>query len=335
MGSHLNNPAAVRRIALFWRVAACGALLNLSCNADAQTYPVQTVRYVVGATAGTGVDIIARIVAENMSQSLGRQFIVDNRAGAAGANIAAEAVARSTADGHTLLQAAISHAANVTLYKNLRYDITRDFTPVTLLATSPAVIAIHPSLPARSMREFIRLAKSRPGAINYASAGAGTSTYLAAELFKSAAGIELQHVPYRGGNEALIATSSGESAAYFGPVGAVAPHIQQGRLRGLAVTTARRFALLPDTPTAIESGLSDFEFGNWYGLMAPAKTPSPIVATLESHAIAALKKPAVVQRLNDLGYIILGSTPAEFSAHLKTEITKLAAVIRRTGISAE
>jgi len=307
----------------------------LTNNAAAQSYPSQTVRYVVGATVGTGVDLIARIVAEGMSQSLGRQFIVDNRAGSAGANIAAEAVAKAAADGHTLLQAAISHAANVTLYKNLRYDIVRDFIPITLLATSPAVIAIHPSLPARSINEFIRLAKARPGAINYASAGAGTSTFLAGELFKAAAGIDLQHVPYRGGNEALIAVSSGESAVYFGPVGAVAPNIQQGRLRGLAVTTAKRFALLPDTPTVAEAGLRDFEFGNWYGLMAPVKTPPQVITTLQNHAIAALRKPAAEQRLQDLGFIIIGGTPEAFASHIKTEINKLSSIIRQAAVSAD
>jgi tripartite-type tricarboxylate transporter receptor subunit TctC len=321
-----------RKTALNIAALACALL---SAAATAQHYPAQTVRYVVGAGAGTGVDIVGRLVAEGLTQSFGRQFIVDNRGGSAGANLAAEAVAKAPADGHTLLQAAISHAANVTLYRNLRYDIQRDFEAVTLLATSPAMIAIHPSLPARSVAELIKLARSRPGAINYASAGAGTGSFLTGEMFKAAAGINLQHVPYRGGNEALIAVSSGESAVYFGPVGAVAPLVQQGRLRGVAVTTARRVALLPDLPTAAESGLRDFDFGNWYGLMAPARTPPATIAAIHTAAVAVLKRPQVVQRMNDMGFIIIGNTPDEFAAHLRSEVAKLAKIIRLTGVTAE
>ncbi len=316
------------------RIAAFACAL-LSAAAPAQNYPAQTVRYVVGAGAGTGVDIVGRMVAEGLSQTFGRQFIVDNRGGSAGANIAAEAVAKAPADGHTLLQAAVSHAANVTLYRTLRYDIVRDFEAVTLLATSPAMIAIHPSLPARNVAELVKLARARPGAINYASAGAGTGSFLTGEMFKAAAGINLQHVPYRGGNEALIAVSSGESAVYFGPVGAVAPLVQQGRLRGIAVTTVRRVALLPELPTVAESGLRDFDSGNWYGLMAPARTPPATIAALHAAAVAVLKRPGVVQRMNDLGFIIIGNTPDEFAAHLKSEIAKLAKIIRQTGVSAE
>lgn len=318
-----------------WLLPAALACSLGAAGVAAQAYPTQTIRYVVGAGAGSGVDIVGRMLAEGLSQTFGRQFIVDNRGGSAGANIAAEAVAKAPADGHTLLQAAISHAANVTLYKNLRYDITRDFEAVTLLATSPAMIAIHPSLPARSLGELVKLAKARPGAINYASAGAGTASFLTGEMFKAAAGINLQHVPYRGGNEALIAVSSGESAVYFGPVGAVAPVVQQGRLRGIAVTTLKRVALLPDLPTAAEAGLRDFDFGNWYGLMVPAKTPAAIVSTLHAAAVAVLKKPNVVQRMNELGFIIIGNTPDEFAAQLKSEIAKLAKIIRQTGVTAE
>lgn len=312
---------------------AAGAFL-LAADAGAQGYPTQTVRYVVGATAGTGVDIVGRIVAEGLTQSFGRQVIVENRAGSAGANIAAEAVAKAPPDGHTLLQAAISHAANVTLYRALAYDIVRDFAPVTLLATSPATIVVHPSLPVKSIGDLVKLAKAKPGAINYASAGAGTATFLAAEMFKAAAGANLMHVPYRGGSEALIAVMSGESSVYFGPVPATMPNIRQGRLRLLAVTTAKRLPLLSDYPIVAESGIPGYEFGNWYGLLVPVKTPRETIATIHAAAVAALRKTNASQRLNDQGYIIIGSGPEEFAAHLASEIAKLAKVIRQTGASA-
>ncbi len=312
---------------------AAGAFM-LAADAVAQAYPTQTVRYVVGATAGTGVDIVGRIVAEGLAQSLGRQVIVDNRAGSAGANIAAETVAKASPDGHTLLQAAISHAANVTLYRALSYDIVRDFAPVTLLATSPATIVVHPSLPVKSIGDLVKFARARPGAINYASAGAGTATFLAAEMFKAAAGVNLMHVPYRGGSEALIAVMSGESSVYFGPVPTTMPNIQQGRLRLLAVTTAQRLPLLSEYPTVAESGLPGYAFGNWYGLLVPAKTPRETIATLHASATAVLKRPDIGQRLNELGYIIIGSGPDEFASHLASEIAKLAKIIRHTGATA-
>ncbi len=320
-------------IALLPPIAACVVLSGTA--AQAQNIPPQAYRYVVGAGPGSAVDIVGRIVAEGLTQAMKAQFIVDNRPGTAGVNTAAEFVAKAPPDGHTMLQAAVSHAINVTLYRKLSYDIVRDFAPLTLIATSPDVLVVHPSLPVRTAGELIKLAKSRPGVINYASAGTGTGTFFAAEMFKAAAGVNIVHVPYRGGNEALVSVLSGETSVYFGPVPSVMPNVQQGKLRMLAVTTARRLPLAPRAPTIAEAGVPGYEFGNWYGLLLPVKTPRETVSMLHSAAVGVLKKTNANQRLNELGYIVVASEPEEMTAHLKADIAKLGKIIKQAGVSAE
>jgi tripartite-type tricarboxylate transporter receptor subunit TctC len=314
-------------------VAASIALAAMASPAFAQNYPAKTVRMVVPFSAGSGSDTIGRMVAGALSEGFGQQVIVDNRAGAAG-NIGAEIVAKAPADGYTLLFANIGHAANVTLYRNMAYDIQRDFATVTQVASAPAIVVVHPSLPVKSIAELVRLAKAKPGAINYASGGAGTATFIAAELFTGPAGIRLLHVPYRAGGEALTSVLSGETSVYFAPLATALPHVRQNRLRALAVTSTKRVALLPELPTVAELGYRGYQSGNWYGILVPAKTPREIIATLRNQTVTALAAPALNKRLVDLGYISIGDTPEEFAAHIKAEIASLAKVLRDLNVTA-
>ena len=298
-----------------------------------QVYPAKVVRYLVPFSAGSGSDTIGRIIAGGLTQVFGQQVVVDNRAGAAG-NIGAELAAKAPADGYAIFQVNMGHAANVTLYSNLPYDLVRDFAPVTQLASSPSIVVVHPSLPVKSMTELVKLATARPGAINYSSGGIGTPTFVAGELFKGQAGVDLLHVPYRSGGEAITAVVTGEVSVYFAPLSTALPHVRQGRLRALAVTTARRLPLLPEFPTVIESGFPGYEAGNWYGLLVPAKTPKETIATIRNAALSALNRPEVGKRLSDLGYVIIGDQPEEFAAHIKSEIAKLAKILRGLRVTA-
>jgi tripartite-type tricarboxylate transporter receptor subunit TctC len=296
----------------------------------AQAYPAKVVRYIVPMSPGSGADTIGRIVTGGLTQVFGQQVIVDNRTGAAG-NIGAEAAARAPADGYTLFQASSTHAANVSLYRNLSYDLVRDFAPVTQLASSPSIVVVHPSLPVKSIAELVKLAKAKPGAINYASTGIGSATWVAGELFKGMAGVNLLHVPYRGGGESLTAVVAGEVSVYFAPLAAALPQVRQGRLRPLAVTTTKRLPLLPEYPTVAETGYSGYQSGNWYGVVVPAKTPKEIIATIRGAVVAALNDPNVSKRLSDLGYVSVGDQPEEFAAFIKSEIATLAKIIQQTG----
>jgi tripartite-type tricarboxylate transporter receptor subunit TctC len=310
------------------------AMLAHAALAGAQTYPAKPVRYVIPMSPGSGADTIGRIVTGGMSPALGQQIVIDNRTGAAG-NIGAELAAKSPPDGYTVFQASMTHAVNVTLYRSLPYDLVRDFAAVTLLANSPSMVVVHPSLPVKSVPELVKLAKARPGALNYASTGAGTATFLAAEMFKTRAGVNLQHVPYRGGGEALIAVVTGEVTVYLGPLATVLPQVQQGKLRGLAVTTLQRLPMLRDFPTVAESGYPGYEAGNWYGLIVPAKTPREAITALRNAVLAAYKVPAVARRMEDLGYVQGGSQPEEFAAYIRSEIDKLAKILKQVGAKVE
>jgi tripartite-type tricarboxylate transporter receptor subunit TctC len=311
-------------------VAVACAAGCLAASASAQNYPTKVVRYIVPMSAGSGADTIGRIAAAGLTQVMGQQVFVDNRTGAAG-NIGADAAAKAPADGYTLFQASSTHAANATLYKSLPYDLIRDFAPVTQLASSPSVLVVHPSLPVRTVPELVKLAKAKPGAINYASTGVGSATWAGAELFKDMAGIDMLHVPYRGGGESLTAVVAGEVSVYFAALAVALPQIRHERLRALAVTTTKRVPLLPDKPTIAESGYPGYENGNWYGIVAPAKTPKEIIATLHRAAVAALKEPAISNRLTELGYISVGDQPEQFAAYIKSEVATLAKVVKRSG----
>jgi tripartite-type tricarboxylate transporter receptor subunit TctC len=314
---------------LFRLVASALALFCFVWHsaAWAQAYPAKPIRFLVPFSAGSGTDTIGRIVAGGMSQALGQQLIVENRAGAAG-NIGAEFAAKSPPDGYTLFLVNMGHAANVTLYDKLPYDLVRDFAPVTQLASSPSMVVVHPSFPVKSMTELVRLARAKPGAVHYGSGGIGTPTFVAGELFKLQSGVDLMHVPYKSGGEAIIGVVTGEVPLYFSPLATALPHVQQGRLRGLAVTTLKRLPQLPQYPTVAESGYPAFQAGNWYGVLVPAKTPKEAIGTIRNAAIRGMNDSAANKRMVDLGYVIIGDQPEEFAAHIRSEIASLAKILK-------
>jgi tripartite-type tricarboxylate transporter receptor subunit TctC len=310
---------------------------TLSCMfapaGNAQTYPAKPVRYLVAFSAGSGADTLGRLVAAGLTETIGQQVVVENRTGAAG-NIAAEMAAKSPPDGYLVFQGSLTHAVNATLYRKLPYDLLRDFAPVTQLASSPNVVAVHPSLPAKSIGDLVKLARAKPGEINYASAGVGSATFLAAEMFKAAAKIDMMHVPYRGGGEAIIAVMTGEASLQFGPIASWAPHLKAGRGRALAITSSRRLPTMPDLPTVAESGYPDYASGNWYGLLVPVKTPRDVVSAIHAATVSALNAPALNKRLSDLGYLVIGDRPDAFAAQIRSEVEKLGKVIKALNLSA-
>jgi tripartite-type tricarboxylate transporter receptor subunit TctC len=335
-----NNQLPARRVKgavmmrLYFQTLSGLIAALLSTAGLAQNYPVKVVRLLVPFSAGSGSDTIGRIYAGGLSEVFGQQVILENRAGAAG-NIGAEIAMRAPADGYTLFLVNMAHAVNVTMYRKLAYDPMRDFAPVSLLATGPAILVVHPSLPVKSVTELVKLAKARPGAINHSSAGNGTFTFLAAEMFKRQAGIDMLHVPYRAGGEALTAVISGETSVYFSPVAVALPQVKQGRLRPLAVTSNKRITLMPELPTVAESGYPKFESGNWYGIVVPAKTPRDIIDRVRSASVTVLNNPAISKRLNDLGFVLIGNTPEEFGAYFRSEIDAWGKIVRDLNLRAE
>lgn len=302
----------------------------LASAAWAQSYPARPVRVLIATSAGSNPDTIIRIVANGLTQVWRQQVIVDNRAGAGG-NIGADVAARAPADGYTLFLAHTNHSINATLYRKLSYDIVRDFSPVSLLALSPFVAAVHPSLPVKSLRELIKLAKAHPGDLTYASAGTGSGTFFAAEYFNGMANTKMLHVAYKGGGPALTAAVSGETAVYFTPIGPGLPHIQSGKLRPLGVSASKRLAQLP-TVAPIAEILPGYEMLSWAGLMVPAGTPQTIIESIHKTVVSVLNSPEVNQRLGAMGYIVVGSRPDELAAYVKTEIDKYAKIIHQIGL---
>lgn len=309
-------------------LAAASLTLHFAAGALAQGYPAKVVRYVIPDAPGSGNDTIGRIMAEGLSEAFGQQVIVDNRPGA-GTTIGFAIGAKAPPDGYTLIHNGSGFAAAPSLYRNLPFDPLRDFTPVTQYATSPQIVVVHPSLPVRSIAELVKLAKSKPAAINYASAGTGSSTFFAAEIFKERAGVDMVHVPYRSGGAAVTSVLSGEAPVYFAPVATALPHLKV-RLRPLAVTTLQRLPVLPSMPTIHELGYPGYEVGNWYGVLVPAGTPPEIVATIHRAALVALKR--VAGRLNELADIPVGSRPEEYAAYIKSEMQKVAQIYKRLAL---
>ena len=298
-----------------------------------QQYPAKTIRYIVPSSAGSAVDTIGRVVAGGLTEVLGQQVIVEDRPGAGG-NIGAAVAAKAAPDGYTVLQVNNNHTTNVTLYRNLQYDLLRDFAPVTQLASSPYVLVVHPSLPVQSVADLIRLAKAQPGVVRYASAGAGSGTFMVTELFKSQTKLNMLHVPYNGGGPAITSVVSGETVLYGAPFSTALPFINQGKLRPLAVTSSKRLAAFPQYPTVAET-VRDYEFHAWAGLVVPSGTPKPVIDTLHKAAVTALHKPDLAKRLSDLGYDAVGDQPHELLAAMKSEITKMAKLIRDNNLSAD
>jgi tripartite-type tricarboxylate transporter receptor subunit TctC len=302
--------------------------------AAAQPYPAKPVRLIVGFAPGGGTDVLARSLAQQLTESLGQPFTVDNRTGAGGI-ISAELGAKAPPDGYTLLVGSLAaFAINPNLMAKLPYDPVRDFAPVGMFATLSYAVDVHPSLPVKSVRELIALAKMRPGQLNYGSAGTGSSTHLAIEQFLLAAGVRMTHVPYKGNAPAMTALMSGEIAMVFDPVLTSAPLARAGRLRALAVTTAKRSGIAPELPTMGET-FKGFEMDNWYAMFLPAGTPQEIVQRLNAETLKAMKAQDVVDFMARDGADPVGSSPAELAAYLRREIDKYARIIKAGGIQPE
>jgi len=302
--------------------------------AAAATFPARPVRMIVPLAPGGGSDIVARIAAAALGEAWGQSIVVDNRPGA-GSVVGTALAAKALPDGHTLLVSSSSLAISPALYKELPYDLRRDFAPVTLLASQPSALAVHVSVPAASARELIALAKAQPGRLAYGSAGPGSATHLGSELFRIAGGIELLHLPYKSAGLATNALLSGEAQVLLTNMASVLPHIKGGRLRVLGVTSLKRSPLAPDVPTVAESGLPKFEYLTWYGMVVPAGTPRPVVDVIARDTSRALRAPAFLDRFTQQGLDLLVTSPADFGRFLDAELQRWDAVVRKAGIKAE
>jgi len=317
-------------------VALCTlAAASLSLPASAQTFPTKPIRFLVGFAAGGSTDILARLIAQKMSETIGQQVIVDNRPGA-GSNIAAELLAKAPPDGHTILACTTGlFAIQPFLYKKLPYDPEKDLQTVTQTGSLPYIIVVHPSLPTKGVADFIALAKRRPGELNFASSGVGTGSHLSAELFRSVAGIQLTHVPYKGTGQAMGDLLAGQVVLMFDQPVSSMPHVNAGKLKVLGFTSQKRFPTLPDIPTVAEQGLAGFEAISWAGVCVPGGTPKDIVARLHGEIVKALKLPDVRDRMLRDGIEPVGNTPEEFRAHTRREREKWGKVVRDTGVKVE
>jgi tripartite-type tricarboxylate transporter receptor subunit TctC len=313
--------------------ATCGFLV--SGGAAAQSYPTKPVRIVVPFPAGGGTDIFARLIGKRLSETLAQGFLIDNRAGASGM-IGCELVARSAPDGYTLVMATTgTHATNPAVYTKMSYDPVKDFAPISLVAESPFVLLVHPSLPATNVKELIALAKTKPGQLTYASAGVGSSSHLGFELFNLMAGITGVHVPYKGLPPATADAIAGNVAMTWDSITASAPFIREKRIRALGIGSARRSALMPEIPTISESGLKGFELGSWYALFAPRGTPRDVVQLLHDHVVKGLGAPGMREQFAALGAEPVGGTPDSLAETLRHDLAKWARVAREANVRAE
>jgi tripartite-type tricarboxylate transporter receptor subunit TctC len=302
-------------------------------TAGAADYPTRPVRLLVGFPAGGPTDILARLVGAHLAERLGQQFVVENKPGA-GSNIATEAAINSAPDGYTILVCASANTINATLYKKLAFDFVRDTTPVAGLARVPNALLVHPSVPARTVPEFIAYAKANPGKINMASSGNGTTVHLAGEMFKTMAAVDLVHIPYRGSQPAVTSLVAGQTQVMFGDIPVSIAHIQAGTIRAVAVTTATRLELLPALPTIGET-LPGYQANAWFGFVAPKGTPPDVVATLNREINAALAEPKIKARLAELGTTPIVMTPGEFGAFIAAEIERWAKAVKSSGASVD
>ena len=319
---------------MFRTALAALALGAFSSAAIAQAYPQKPVQLVVPASPGGGTDIVTRIIAQKLTEAWGQTVIVDNRGGASGA-IGVSLVARAVPDGHVLLSASAGHIVYPPALGKVPFDPLRDFAPISLLASGPLIIVAHPSVPAKSVRELIALAKGRAGKLNYCSSGSGTSTHVGAELFKSLTQTDIVHIPFKGQGPAIAALLAGEIDLSFSTPPPALPQVRAGRLRGIAVTSKSRFGLAPELPTVAESGFPDMEASIWYAMLAPVKTPPEVIARVHKELARIVRLPDVQQRLASDGVEAIGSTPDEFAAYFKSELTKWTAVIQRAKIRAD
>ena len=315
--------------------SAIALSFSMTAAANAAAYPDKPIRMLVGFAAGGGTDTTARAIGQPLSEALGQQVIVDNRPGAAG-NIAADITAHSVPDGYTILMGTIAALAiNPSLYQKLPFDPIKDFEPISLAVSSMNVLVVHPSVAAKNVKELIALAKAQAGKLTYGSSGVGGAGHLAGVLFDQLAGTKMIHVPYKGGAPAIIALVSGEVNMVFATAETAVPQVKAGKIRALGVTTAKRSALLPDLPTIAEGGLPGYEANNWYGLLAPAKTPAAIVERLNREVVKVLNMPNVKEQLFRSGLDASPSTPKEFGAYIKSEMAKWSKVVKASGAKAE
>jgi tripartite-type tricarboxylate transporter receptor subunit TctC len=307
--------------------------LGTCMNAGAQQYPTKSVRMVVGFAPGGGTDIVARIICAKLTEFHGQSFIVDNRAGATG-TIGADITAKAVPDGYTIMMGHVnSHGIAPNLFKKLPYDAQRDFAMVAYVGYVPNVLVVHPSIPAKTVAELVAIAKAKPGALNYASSGVGSTQHLAGELFQLTTGAKIVHVPYKGSGPAVVDLIAGHVSMNFDTMPPVLPHIRQGKMRALALTTPQRSPQLPQTPTMIEAGLKGFEMTNWYGVMAPAKTPRDIVTRLNTEINKIVALPDAKAKLEEAGTQLNPMSPEQFATFLGNELTKYAKLIKSAGVT--
>ena len=319
--------------AIWFPARVASGLAMLACATglvQAQSYPTGPVRMIVPFPAGGGVDSAGRILATRLTESYGKSFVIENRGGANG-NIGTEVVARSPKDGYTLLFTGAGFVTNPSLYARVPYDSVKDFEPISLMALGPNVLVVHPSLPVKSVKELIALAKAKPGQIGFAGSGSGSTPHLAGELFNTLAGVTMVHIPYRGSGPAMIGLLGGETPVMFLPAINAGPHVKSGRLRAIAVTSTTRLPVMPAVPTVAESGLRGYESSQWYGLLAPAGTPEDLLNSLNAHVVKILQTADMKQRLTEDGIVPVGNTRQQFAAHIKAELVKWAQVIKRSG----
>jgi tripartite-type tricarboxylate transporter receptor subunit TctC len=327
-----RNPAGLTRRSALMLSAGVAASALSGGGLLAADYPQKPIRFVVPFTPGGGADALARIAGQFASKQLGQQIFIDNRPGAGG-NISAEMVAKASADGYTLLEGNLAHAVAMTMYRNVRYDIEKDFTPVIALGSVPFVLAVSPSLPVKSVQDFLALARAKPGALNYASSGVGGPSHLAMELLVSLAGVKLTHIPYKGAAPAAEDLMAGRVQASFLTTPASAALMQSGHIRGVALSAAHRLDTLPDLPTIAESGVVDYEATTWFGVMAPRGTPDDIVQTLNKAFGAAVQDSDVRKRLQAEGFEMMGGTPQDFAAFIHAQTVKWGAIVKQAGIA--
>jgi tripartite-type tricarboxylate transporter receptor subunit TctC len=309
----------------------CTSLVQAAQTSVASGYPARPVRVIVPQSAGGSTDLAARIVLQRMGESMGQTFVVDNRPGAGSLN-GTETVAKAAPDGYTLLSVAASFSINPSLHERLPFDPMADFAPITRFAALPHILVVHPTLPVKSVKELIAVAKAKPGELNYASSGVATSTHLAAELFRHLTGVNMVQVPYKGGAPGMVALVGGEVQLYFATISTALPHVKAGRIRALAVTSAKRSVVAPEYPTIAEAGVRGYEHASWVGLLAPGRTPAPIISTLHGHATQALARDEVRSALLRDGLEAIGDSPQEFAALIKAEVSKWRKVVKAAGI---
>ena len=318
----------MKKSALLLCLAGCAPML---AHAQTDSYPAKPVRLVIGLAPGGATDIQARLFAQKLTESLGRPVVVENRAGAGG-TIAYAQVAKSPPDGYTLMGISSGYTITPSIYSKLPYDPLKDFTPVSLVVQAPFLLLVHPSLPVKSVKDLLALARAKPGGLDSASAGQGSSTHMAFELFRTMAGVKITHIPYKGTGPALVDALAGQVHMLFGNVLSSLVHAKSGRLRALAVTTARRSKVLPDLPTLDEAGVRGYENSTWFGVVAPAGTPPAIVARLNAELNKASQAPEIIERIAPDGGEPVGSTPGEFGAHIAREIARWRTVVKEAGI---